>query len=450
MKFTVKSVAQTEIAGYHRCEMTKYFMHQYFKNIFLPLVALSCLMPGVAIAETSILKSPNSPNVTMAGDNIIINDPVEGDLIVAGASVIVRADVSGDIIGAAANIDILANVAGDVRVATGNLKVDGSIKGDLIAFAGEINISDKSSIGSDTHLTSGQLTFNGIIDGYASFTVGNLLLNGSIKDSAEIVAENIEFGDNAKIAGDLKYYSKNEIVGIQKYVTGKVDYQRIDTEKARTIMGSIAAGISIFWMIAGLFTGMMLLIFLPPLPIHATGSIKQRPFISYFTGALTYLAILPIFIVLVTGIGTQLGFTFLAGWIILITYSKIFLAIVLGEWLLQALHIRPSLGARFFSLAVAIFVLATVGKLPYVTALVVLILMPLAMGAVMRSIPALFNINRQEPEFVREAIGDQMPLTTDQTLAKKVSISNKPTEKKAVRKTASKRRVTKPSSRIKK
>jgi cytoskeletal protein CcmA (bactofilin family) len=422
-------------------------MQPIFKKLILTFSLLAAMSPGVALADMETLNSPNSDNLTVAGDNVYINDPVEGDLIVAGGSVMVNSNVSGDILGAAGNIDIRADVGGDVRVATGNLKLDGNIAGDMIAFAGEISVSAGSSIGQDVFMSAGQITMDGKIDGVANITAGNLQINGTVGDSTMIAAENIDFGDQAKIAGDLEYFSKNQIAGIEKFVEGRVKYQASPIEEGRSLMEGISQGINIFWMIAALFTGMMLLIFLPPLPIHATRSIKTRPFISYFTGVLTYLAIFPILIVMVTGIGLHLGFTFLATWVVLVTFSKLFVVIILGEWILQGLQMKPSTGKRFFAIAIAILVLSTVGKLPYLNGLIFLILTPLAMGAVIRSLPSLFNVVRSEPDFAREDIPDQMPTIAKRDIATPKKAAPK---RKTTRKAASKRSTSKTSTRAKK
>lgn len=141
--------------------------------------------------EAGASVSFNGPSVTdlfMAGNVVSVTAPVGGSAHLAGRRVSVAAPVVGDLFAVGYSVTVTAPVSGDVSVTGYELSL-APVTGNLRAAASEVTVA--------------------AVGGYALITGADLTLQGVIAGDAVLVADDIIFGPEAKVAGALTIYAEN-------------------------------------------------------------------------------------------------------------------------------------------------------------------------------------------------------------------------------------------------
>jgi hypothetical protein len=170
----------------------------------LRAVTLACgILALPAFAETTSLTiaqdryeagasvSFDGPSVTdlfMAGNVVSVTAPVGGSAHLAGRRVSVDAAVAGDVFAAGYSVTLRAAVGGDVSVTGYELSL-APVTGNLRAAGSEVTVA--------------------AVGGYALITGADITLQGVIAGDAVLVADDIVFGPEAKVAGALTIYAED-------------------------------------------------------------------------------------------------------------------------------------------------------------------------------------------------------------------------------------------------
>jgi hypothetical protein len=170
----------------------------------LRAMTLACgLLTLPALAETTSLTiaqdryltgasvSFDGPSVTdlfMAGNVVSVTAPVGGSAHLAGRRVAVAAPVAGDLFAVGYSVTVTAPVSGDASVSGYELSL-APVTGNLRAAGSEVTVA--------------------AVGGYALITGADLILQGVIAGDAVLVADDIVFGPDAKVAGALTIYAED-------------------------------------------------------------------------------------------------------------------------------------------------------------------------------------------------------------------------------------------------
>lgn len=168
-----------------------------------PLVLLGCLMTGPAFAETAMLtiaqdryeagealrfEGPAVSDLFMAGNRVVVASPVGGSAHLAGRKVTVEGAVAGDLFAMGYGVEVKGAVGGDASVTGYEIQI-AAVTGNLRAAGSEVNV--------------------GAVGGYALLTGANVGLQGAIEGDAVLVADDIQFGPGASVAGALTIYAED-------------------------------------------------------------------------------------------------------------------------------------------------------------------------------------------------------------------------------------------------
>jgi hypothetical protein len=141
--------------------------------------------------EAGASVSFDGPSVTdlfMAGNVVSVTAPVGGSAHLAGRRVAVAAPVAGDLFAVGYSVTVTAPVSGDASVTGYELSL-APVTGNLRAAGSEVTVAG--------------------VGGYALVTGADITLQGAIAGDAVLVADDIVFGPEAKVAGALTIYAED-------------------------------------------------------------------------------------------------------------------------------------------------------------------------------------------------------------------------------------------------
>lgn len=171
-----------------------------------PLTVMACLM---AMAGPVFGQSPEAPVLDIAqdhyaaGDRVQFDGPAGLDLFLAGNRVTVAAPVGGSAHLAGSRVAVEAAVTRDLFAAGYSVTTTAPIGGNASVTGLEVTLAPVTgnlrAAGSEVTLAS--------VGGYALVTGGTVTLQGAIAGDAVLVADDIRFGPDAKVAGALTIYT---------------------------------------------------------------------------------------------------------------------------------------------------------------------------------------------------------------------------------------------------
>lgn len=175
------------------------------KRLFLT-VLLAISMPALAEDTTSslaiggdvykagrtiIIDQPGTNDVFAAGEILTLDTPITGSAHLSGRRVTVNAPIDRNLYAAGADVTVAAGLGGNATMMGYDLNVTGAIAGNLRAAGRHIRI--------DAPVT-----------GVALLAGQTVTLNSTINGNAMIAADELEFGPDAKIDGDITLFSDNK------------------------------------------------------------------------------------------------------------------------------------------------------------------------------------------------------------------------------------------------
>lgn len=309
---------------------------RHVRALFVVLALLISVAPFFAQAavvraseQTSIAGGETiSSDAYVVGGSVSTSGLIQGDLVVAGGSLIISGDVRGDLLFGGGNIMITAPVSDDVRGGGGNVTIQSRIGGDLVVGGGQVQIGGQG-VGGDIIAGAGSMRIDAPVAGSLRIGGGDVYINASIGGNADITADRVTLGPNARIGGNLTYTSgKEATIEDGAVVVGETTYNKREGISKEEASVGIAALISM-WIITKfmmlLSATLMLYVIFRRYTEEVVRLAYTQPLLEIGRG-IVLLIVLPVasVILLVTVIGIPLGImgllmvpiTFLFGWII--------------------------------------------------------------------------------------------------------------------------------------
>ena len=328
------------------------------------------------------------------------------DRFAGGPAVSIAAPVVGDLFVAGGNIDIDASVRGDAVVAGGNVRVGGPVGQNLYATGGQVNLSGavqrnarlaggrieigpRARIAGNVSIASGDARIFGAIGGYLQVGAGHVFLDGPVAGDVEIGSGAVELGSNARIGGQLRYASREEIVqdtGAQ--VRGGIERIELPSAvgEAPVARERAIGGLHWIWSAGMIVLAAVLAAALPACFSGAAAAVRTRFGHSLLAGFIALICIpAAALIAMITVIGIPLALVAFALYFALLLAGYATTGICAGELALQGLEPARASRSGWRALAAALGMLAVslLAAIPWAGGLVVLFALVLGIGALL-------------------------------------------------------------------
>ena len=223
------------------------------KTIFFLLITLFCSLITFGQTENDgeiLINETQQDDTYRAGETINVNAVIQGDLVIAGGKLIVNDSVYGDLTAAGGELFLNSYIADDVRIAVGRTTIDSEVGDDLIIFGGEVILTKNAIIHGNLTCFAGNVQMNGEVLGKLDIKGSEVLINGTIRETSKIMAEDITVGSNAKFYKDVEYWaSDGEKDFKNSLVNAKAQFNEdLGEEKSQLSMTSFGTNSFILWV----------------------------------------------------------------------------------------------------------------------------------------------------------------------------------------------------------
>jgi len=311
-----------------------------------------------------------------------MNGYVNGDLMSAGGTLTSNGNIKNDFIGVGQTIFVGGSVGDDIVIASRKSTIDAEVEGDVIVAGGEIEISKESIINGNVYSYGGTAIIKGHIKGSIRCVGNDIFISGIIEKNANLDASgSIAFLTGARILGDLKYKYAEEIANLSEknIVKGDISFEKI--EKKWKYFSGYKFLFELWNLIASIIVGLLMIVFLKRNVRGTIILIKRKFFKSFGIGAAVLIGIpILILLLLIFVITIPAGLILLAIYLIISYICKIYVGILLGNYLLK----RPLEDEQkyYLPLILGLIIIAVLSNVPYIDWLVSLIVSILGMGGI--------------------------------------------------------------------
>ena len=364
-----------------------------FARILLAFFAAALPLVGTARAEsviqrpgTSIAALDQGADHFVAGGSIRVVQPVAGDLIAAGGKVDVDAAVSGDAVVAGGDVRISGAVSNSLYCGGGQLTLDGTVGRNARIGGGRVEIGPKAIVAGNVSIGGGEVRIDGAVKGYVQAAGGRVLINGPVGGDVVATSGAVELGPNARIAGKLRYASRNELKrDPAAQVTGGVERAPIADRSFGHTQRTLARAGGWLWTVGLVLIAVVLVAALPAFTARVAATLRMRVGMSLLIGFVALVCIpVAAILLLFTLIGIPVALLALVLYFALVMVGYAMTGIGIGDWLLGRYRAADAAraGWRIGAAALATLAMALLARVPWIGALVSFMVLIAGLGAV--------------------------------------------------------------------
>ena len=314
------------------------------KRLPLPLLALAVC--GLASASGCTVHYDGDDAVTHefgsdyfgVGGLLNLTDAVEGDALLAGGRVSTASEVNGDLVVVGGELSIGGAVGDDLYAAGGDVQFDAIVSGNARVAGGDVAVGPATVVAGALSLSGGRIEFDGNTHQYLQATGGSVRINGQVHGDAEVRAEELVIGPEARIGGRLVYRGPAEpVIPEGAVVSGGLEFER-DTSRryfddARPQVRDAVYGVGAFLWFAGVFVaGALYLLLLPAFASEAAATIGRKPLPSLGLGLAILLCVPFVAVVLlITIIGIPVALLLVALYLLVLFLGWVTAALFLAQ-----------------------------------------------------------------------------------------------------------------------
>jgi cytoskeletal protein CcmA (bactofilin family) len=365
-----------------------------FLALLAAVLAITVLLTAPASAadvrqgQTLVIPAEEVVNddLYLFGSVITIDGTVNGDVIAFGDRININGPIKGNFNGAANYLTLDGGVRDSIRAAASSIYIDGNIGGDLVAAASQIDITSAGSVGRDFLPAAATVNVRGPVGKDIRGSAGDFIIGSGVGGNVNIECGTLKLEPSATITGDLTYKSKQAAVQAEgASVWGKVDHivppppeSSTTGQSAGRVAGLAASGIVIFIVImlivialfkyvAALLTGIIFILLARKYIPGLIQTLKSKPWPCLGYGALFFvLAPIAIFIAFILVIAIPLGLIGLAVWVLAVYLASIFIALLIGKWMLRQSADNTAVGPNIGALALGLLVFYIISVIPFI------------------------------------------------------------------------------------
>ncbi len=369
------------------------------------MLGLLAVVGGPALAADATAEQRLGGDLFVAGAAVTVDQPVAGDLIAMGGSIDVDAPVAGDTVAAGGKLRVGVDVAGSLYAAGGRVTVAGKVGRNLRAAGGQVELGPKSEVAGNLSIAGGQVRLLGAVRGQVQAAGGQVRIDGPVGGDVLVTSGQLELGPNARIAGKLRYRSREPITqdpaaqvagGVELLVPawgseGRASEPRGDPRTGPPVW---ASGVAWMWTTGLVVLAAVLIALLPGFYAGVANALRDRFGLSLLLGFVV-LVCMPFaaLFAFVTLIGIPLGLLLTALYLALLPVAYVSAGIGLGELGLRRL--RPAsaqtTGWRIAAAALALVLLALAGWIPWLGGLVAFAALLAGLGALLLQTRGVFT-----------------------------------------------------------
>jgi cytoskeletal protein CcmA (bactofilin family) len=335
----------------------------------------------ILIAENDVV----SGNLLAASKNITVDGTVSGDVIAAAQSITINGRVEGDVLVAAQNVVVNGEVGGNIRVIGNSVTINSQVTRNVNAFGSDVVIGKDSRIGWDAILIASSAQVKGTITGALNSYVQNIIVSGKIGKNVDIKtydknqAQKIIITKETIINGDLNYSSATKAeIESGASISGQTNYQAPVVQKKNVVSAWIWS--RVFSILSLLLIGLIFLFITTKHTDNILRTLKTKPAKSFLVGAIVFLIIPPLVLVLaITIIGLPLAAILFSLWSAGIFLAKAMVSIFVGTLLIKDLMKKPQ-APLFWSLIFGTLIMSILFSLPVVGWIISLLTIWLGLG----------------------------------------------------------------------
>ena len=314
-------------------------------------------------------------DIYLTGDNVTIDYIVDGNLFVMANTVTINSQIGGDAFICAKNLVIneKAYVFNNLFAMADSIEIKGVVY-DVYALTRTFNIS------------------NGYVYRDLKVNCNTLNVNGTVGRNAFANCESLNFNtvenSNGVIYGNLEYSSKNEASIPEDSVNGTVNYKQTtdsSNKSVRTIVADYILGLGSF--IAFVLIVWLLCLWLAPKFLNTTNSYIGKDSLKVFGKGLLGLIVIPVacIILLLLQLTSSISLVLLSIYILALVVSTSLFTIFANNYVCNKLKINKKSGI-FGMLIVTTIVISLLTKIPYIGAIISLLIAIFGLGILLTAI----------------------------------------------------------------
>lgn len=342
------------------------------------------------IGASSAAANADESSLTLGGDQFVAGQtinlaaPVERDAFAIGNDVKLSGPVTGDAHLAGFDVEVTAAVTGDVYAAGFSVNAAANIGGDFTAAGNTVRVQSGALLGGNARLAAATVTLDAPVAGAALVTAGSLTLNAPVSGDLHFYGENLTFGPNARVDGQLDISAPKEVAvpasvasadRVKFQLLEQPDYVGETGKSATTVLGRFWP---VFWTVVGwwlllVVVGAAFIALLPGTVSSMQAASQRHPFRRLGLGFLAFAAVL--------GLVPALAFTIvgllLLPFVLVLAVIACSLAYLSGAFFIglriASAFVRTDTNLRRLAvLAAALVAAALVGMIPVVGWLITL------------------------------------------------------------------------------
>jgi len=324
------------------------------------------------------------------GGMLTLTDSIRGDALLAGGSVSTAGEIDGDLVAAAGELSIGGAIGDDLYAAGGNVQFDAIVQGNARVAGGDVNVGPATVVVGGLSLAGARVEFNGNAHEYLHASGGSVRINGIVQGDAEVRAEELVVGPEARIGGRLLYRGSGEPeVAAGALISGGLEAMPDDEvhrfDELRPRAHDAVHGFGRLLWFAGVFAaGALYLLLVPRFASEAAATVGRKPLPSLGLGLAIALCVpFVAAVLLITIIGIPLALLLVALYLVVLFLGWMTTALYLGQRGLAVLRAgQPTTrGWQIVALLLALVALWLVRQVPVIGGLVGLVALLVGIGA---------------------------------------------------------------------
>lgn len=368
------------------------------------LVAAALLLTAAGFAHSQAAETPRNVERQLgddhfaAGGRVRISQPVGGDLFAAGGSVDVSADVTGEAVLAGGQLRLDGSVGRSAYLAGGQVVVAGRVAHNLRVGGGRVELLPGSNIAGNLSVGGGSVRLDGRVQGYVQAAGGSVLINGTVDGDVVSTAGKVELGPNARIGGQLRYASREEVVrdpaaqvasGVER-MTMPGGAVASSAAKMPARMEHAGRGIGFVWTAGLVLLAVALVALAPGFTARTSAELAARPGLALLLGFVALVCIpIAALVLTITLIGIPIALLVIAAYPALLLGGYVIGVIGIGQWLLRRFGgVRAAQrGWQLGAAALAVLLLAWLGLAPWLGGLLMFAVLLAGVGVMLLQTP---------------------------------------------------------------
>ena len=358
------------------------------------LAALLALVVPPADAEGS--QASGSSGAVMIDEDYFgggagaeLDKRIEGDAALVGGRVAVRGPVKGDVMLAGGDINVTDTVGQDLYAAGGGIALSGQVAGNARIAGGQVTVSRRGGVAGKATIAAASVQMAGRVGRYLVVYAESVRIEGEVGGDLRIVARSVAIGPEAKIGGKLIYRSPRlATISPTAVIAGGATHVEMDWPSGKVdSIARAATWVSLILLVLSLLlVGASMILAFPAFSANAAQTMRSDPWKSLGLG-FSLLLCVPVAAILfmLTVIGIPLGMALLLFYPAMLLLGYVTGALFVGDrvaaWLAKRRGLALHPGWRYAALAVSLFALLIVYKIPYVGCVVEFLVLLFGLGA---------------------------------------------------------------------